>query len=147
MRYSEARSGRVFVLRLDDGEIVHEAIEDFAKLHSIRAATVLLVGGADHGSRLVVGPRQDRSLLLEPMIHTLEHVHEATGTGTLFPDEEGNPLLHLHMACGRQEETITGCARSGVKVWRVMEVVLTELLDTTARRVVEEPLGLKLLRP
>jgi len=32
-------------------------------------------------------------------------------------------------------------------VWRVMEVILHELAGTTARRVVEEPLGLKLLRP
>lgn len=30
MKYSEARPGRIFVLRLEDGEIVHEVIERFA---------------------------------------------------------------------------------------------------------------------
>jgi len=56
-------------------------------------------------------------------------------------------MLHMHMACGREGETTTGCIREGVKVWHVMEVVLFEIVGTTAKRVVEEPLGLKLLRP
>jgi predicted DNA-binding protein with PD1-like motif len=70
-----------------------------------------------------------------------------SGVGTLFLDDEGQPILHMHMACGRQGATITGCVRRGVKVWHVMEVVITELLDTPARRMTEPPLGLKLLRP
>lgn len=51
------------------------------------------------------------------------------------------------MACGRSGATVTGCIREGVKVWRVMEVIIQELLGTEAKRVVEEPLGLKLLHP
>ena len=31
MKYSEAKPGRIFVIRLEDGDIVHEAIESFAK--------------------------------------------------------------------------------------------------------------------
>ncbi|MFA6414187.1 MAG: DUF296 domain-containing protein, partial [Syntrophales bacterium] len=68
-------------------------------------------------------------------------------TGTLFPDEDGAPILHMHMACGRREETVTGCIRSGVKVWRVMEVILYELLDTRAVRRQEPPTNFKLLQP
>ena len=147
MKYSEAQQGRVFILRLEDGEIVHEVIEKFALDHEIRAASLVIVGGADDGSRLVVGPEEDRGLPLNPMKLTLENAHEITGTGTLFWDEQGQPLLHMHMACGRKEETITGCIREGVKVWHIMEVVIFELLTTTAKRVVEEPLGLKLLQP
>lgn len=147
MKYSEARLGRVFVLRLEDGEIVHEIIEKFAQDHGIQAASLVIVGGADDGSRLVVGPAEDRGLPLNPMKLALESAHEITGTGTLFRDEEGVPLLHMHMACGRKAETITGCIREGVKVWHIMEVIIHELLDTTAKRVVEEPLGLKLLQP
>ena len=147
MRYSEARQGRVFVLRLEDGEIVHEVIEQFALDHDIRAASLVIVGGADDGSRLVVGPAEDRGLPLDPMITALEHVHEVSGTGTLFLDDDGQPILHMHMACGREKQTITGCIRQGVKVWHVMEVIIFEILDTTARRLHEEPLGLKLLSP
>lgn len=147
MKYAEARSGRVFILRLEDGEIVHEVIEQFAIDHQIEAAYLVILGGADDGSRLVVGPKDDRKLPLEPMKTCLQNAHEVTGTGTLFRDEEGTPLLHMHMACGRSEKTTTGCIREGVKVWRVMEVVIHELVGTDARRLVEEPLGLKLLQP
>lgn len=147
MKFSQARQGRVFILRLEDGEIVHEVIERFAVDQKIAAAALTILGGADDGSKLVVGPLEDRLLPLHPMQHVLEHAHEVSGTGTLFPDADGHPILHMHMACGRQGETITGCIRGGVKVWRVMEVVIFELLDTNARRLVEEPLGLKLLQP
>ncbi len=147
MKFSEARQGRVFVLRLEDGEIVHEEIEQFAKEQHIKAASIVLVGGADDGSRLVVGPAEDRKLPLQPMQLTLQNAHEVSGTGTLFCDEEGTPLIHMHMACGRGDETITGCIRSGVKVWHVMEVVIHELVETEAKRVLEKPLDLKLLSP
>ena len=60
MKYSEAKQGRVFILRLEDGDIVHEEIEKFASDHSICAAGLIILGGADQGSQLVVGPKQDR---------------------------------------------------------------------------------------
>jgi predicted DNA-binding protein with PD1-like motif len=147
MKYSQAQQGRTFILRLEDGEIVHEVIEQFARDQGITAAALIIIGGADDGSRLVVGPEEDRGLPLSPMKRALENAHEVTGTGTIFEDEQGAPLLHMHMACGREGDTTTGCIREGVKVWHVMEVVLFELLTPTAKRVVEEPLGLKLLRP
>lgn len=147
MKYSEARQGRVFVIRLEDGDIVHEVLEQFAIDHKIEAASLTVVGGADDGSRLVVGPQEDRGLPLTPMKLQLEHAHEVTGTGTLFRDDEGVPLLHMHMSCGRKEHAVTGCIREGVKVWHVMEVILFELVDCSAKRLVEEPLGLKLLSP
>ncbi len=147
MKYEEAKMGRVFVIRLEDGEIVHEIIETFAREHQIRAAALVTLGGADDGSTLVVGPREDRMLPVVPMTRVLGNAHEAAGTGTLFPDEAGAPILHMHLACGRGEETITGCIRTGVKVWRVMEVILFELLDTRAVRRQEPPTNFKLLQP
>lgn len=147
MKYSQARQGRVFILRLEDGEVVHDEIEQFAKDQGIQAAALIILGGADDGSRLVVGPEQDRGLPLKPMERVLENAHEVAGTGTLFLDESGQPLIHMHMACGRKGQTTTGCIRQGVKVWHIMEVIVFELLDTAAKRVKEEPLGLKFLQP
>jgi predicted DNA-binding protein with PD1-like motif len=147
MKYSEAKQGRIFVIRLEDGDIVHEVLEQFAIDHNIQGASLIAVGGADDESRLVVGPEEDRGLPLNPMTLQLEHAHEITGTGTLFRDDEGTPLLHMHMSCGRKKKTVTGCIREGVKVWHVMEVVLFELVDCSAKRLVEQPLGLKLLHP
>ncbi|NIT59971.1 MAG: DUF296 domain-containing protein, partial [Aliifodinibius sp.] len=31
MKYSEAKQGRIFVIRLEDGDIVHDEIERFAR--------------------------------------------------------------------------------------------------------------------
>ena len=147
MRYSEAGLGRTFVIRLEDGDIVHEEIEKFAREKSITAATLTILGGADLGSKLVVGPEDGRSETIHPMELTLDNVHEVSGTGTVFPDEEGNPLLHMHMACGRNGKTVTGCIRTGVRVWHIMEVVLTELVDTKSVRILDEVTGFKLLSP
>jgi len=147
MKYSEARQGRVFVIRLEDGDVVHEVIEAFASEHGIHAATLIAVGGADDGSRLIVGPAEDRAQPVVPMQTRLQHVHEVAGVGTLFPGPDGKPSLHMHMACGRQEKTVTGCVRAGVRTWHVMEVIITELVDCSARRVVEPATGFALLQP
>ena len=37
MKYSEAQQGRVFAMRLEDGDIVHEVIEKFARDKNIQA--------------------------------------------------------------------------------------------------------------
>ena len=147
MKYAEAGAGRIFVIRLEDGDIVHEVIEKFARELDIKAAALIVLGGADLDSKLVVGPKKGRAKPLHPMEHILEDVHEVSGTGTLFPDDQGNPILHMHMACGRKSSTVTGCIRTGVKVWHVMEVILFELIDTTGRRLVDPETGFKLLIP
>ncbi len=147
MKYSEAKQGRVFVIRLEDGEVVHEVIEAFAAEHGIRAAKLIALGGADDGSKLVAGPKEDRSQPVAPMEISLRHAHEVAGVGTLFPGPDGKPSLHMHMACGRREKTATGCVRAGVRTWHVMEVILTELVDCTARRAVEPTTGFALLQP
>lgn len=147
MKVSEAKQGRVFIIRLEDGDILHESIEQFARESQIVAGACLVLGGADAGSQLVVGPADGRASEIEPMAHLLDQVHEITGTGTLFPDKQGNPVLHMHIACGSEDQTITGCVRRGVRVWHVMEVVLFELLQTRARRLPDAATGFELLVP
>lgn len=145
MKFTQAKQGRIFILRLEDGEVLHAEIEKFARAQSIAAAGLIIVGGADEGSRLVVGPQDGKARSIDPLENVLGDVYEVAGTGTLFPDEDGQPVLHLHAACGRAGETVTGCTRSGVKVWQIMEVILFELLDTGATRVFDPTLGFKLL--
>ena len=147
MKYSEAKQGRIFVIRLEDGDILHEAIEGFAREKDIKAASLIALGGADKGSRLIVGPEDGRAAKIVPMPFELSDVHEISGTGTLFPDDKGRPTLHMHIACGREDKTVTGCVRDGVKVWHVMEVILYELLDSSASRMPDKATGFKLLRP
>jgi predicted DNA-binding protein with PD1-like motif len=148
MRYAQASQGRIFVLRLEHGDVLHEEIERFCLDRSIRAAALLVVGGADQGSRLVVGPERGDRVPVVPQIHALGGVHEVAGTGTVFWDQAaGRPTAHVHLACGRGDDALAGCVRQGVVVWQVMEVVLWELVDTTAVRAPDPQLGFSLLQP
>lgn len=147
MRYSQGTVGRVFVVRLEDGDILHECLEQLARAENVRAASVIVVGGADAGSRLVVGPQASRATPIIPVETGLDGVHEIAGTGTIFPDDQGRPQLHLHAACGRGVGTVTGCVRAGVKTWHVLEAIVTEIRDTPAVRRREETTGFTLLQP
>jgi predicted DNA-binding protein with PD1-like motif len=147
MRFSEAKQGRVFVLRLEDGEILHTTVENFARKHEILAAALIVLGSADKGSKLVVGPEQGRSSTVVPMERVLGDAGEIAGVGTIFPDAHGQPILHMHIACGRGDETVTGCVRRGVQAWHVMEIVLWELLDISSRRLPDAATGFELLNP
>ena len=147
MKFTTAKIGRVFILRLEDGEILHETVEAFAREQGIRAAALIVLGGADEGSKLVVGPAEARSSPVVPMEHILAGTCESTGVGTIFPNAEGKPVLHMHIACGRKDSTVTGCVRRGVKVWQVMEVILWELNGTDAKRVLDPATGFELLQP
>ena len=147
MKYSEANPGRIFIIRLEDGDVVHEVIEDFARVKGIQSAAMIILGGADTDSKLVVGPEEGRSEKISPMHIILDNVHEMAGTGTLFPNEKGEPVLHMHAACGRDGSTVTGCVREGVKVWHVMEVILFELAGSSAIRSLDSITGFELLQP
>lgn len=148
MKFSQAKQGRVFIIRLEDGDIIHEQIENFAKEQSVKAASLIILGGADKGSCLVTGPEKGRGVSpVVPKEQLLNNVNEIAGTGTIFPDENNEPVLHMHMACGRGSDTITGCIRNGVKVWHIAEVILFELTDTNACRVMDSEIGFKLLEP
>lgn len=145
MEHAEAARGRVFVLRLHNGEVLHESIERFASEKKIKEATVIAVGGADSGSRLTVGPEDPDASPITPMYHVLEGQHEFTGTGTIFPNSDGAPILHMHCSCGRAGRSVTGCVRSGVIVWLVMEVVITEIVASGSKRLLDEASGFEIL--
>lgn len=147
MRYTSAKQGRVFVIRLEDGEVLQESIENFALKMGICSAKLQLLGGADKGSKLIVGPREGRASVIEPMIHILDEMHEVVGNGTIFLNEQNIPRLHCHVVCGRKDKTICGEIREGLVVWHVMEVIITELVDCDARRYIDPNTGFELLYP
>jgi len=147
MKYSKAEIGRVFVVRLEDGDILHECVEKLAKKEKIKAAGVLFVGGADTKSRIVVGPEKGRSRVIHPMTYLLDGVHEASGVGTIFPDGKGVPTLHMHSAFGRKGYTRTGCVRTGVRIWHIGEVIIFEITGTVSFRKKDRKTGFDLLEP
>ena len=145
MQYSQGAVGRVFTLRLEDDERVPDCIERFALEHDVKTALCTLLGGVDRG-RIVAGPKDGEAPVIDPILCPVEGAHEVLGMGTLFPDEGGAPVLHLHAATGREGDATVGCSRAGVDVWLVGEVIILEILGARGRRRPEPPSGFSLLQ-
>lgn len=145
MKFTEAKQGRIFILRLEDGDILPNTIEDFAQKKGIRSGMVLFLGGTAKGSKLVVGPQDDQAAKPKKMITQLRGTSEGHGVGTIFTGEAGTPLLHLHGSFGREEKSLTGCTREGITTWLVGEVVIIEMVDTQAGRKLDPFSGFELL--
>lgn len=146
MNYTEAKLGRIFILRLYQGERIHEVLEKFATGKKVSSAICFFLGGTEDKSKVVVGPKDGKAMPPDPMVMMLKGVHEGCGVGTIFVDEQGKPKLHMHASFGRDDEAITGCVRMGVDVWQIGEVVILELEGASAKRVKDTATGFELLR-
>lgn len=146
MKASKGKLGRVFVIRLEDGDKLPDCIEQFAEKKGISVGHVILIGGIGEG-QIVVGPRYSDVMPPEPMLLPLDGAHEVSGVGVLAPDENGKPVLHIHAALGRSGQTVTGCLRPGVKTWLVAEAILYEILGAKVKRVKDKRSGFILLQP
>ncbi|MDD5311699.1 MAG: DNA-binding protein [Dehalococcoidia bacterium] len=146
MLYTEGKIGRVFVIRLEDDDVLPSCVEQFAVKHNIIVGQAILVGGIESGN-LVVGPRKNTEMPPDPMLVPIDGVHEVVGVGVLAPDKKGKPVLHMHAALGRSGKTTTGCVRMGVKTWQVGEVVLYEILGADVARLPDKKTGFELMVP
>ena len=146
MKACEGQMGRVFVLRLEDGDVVPECIEQFAEEKGISVGHVVLVGGIG-GGEVVVGPRRSEERPPEPMLLPVDSAHEIMGVGVLALGEDGKPRLHMHAALGRSGQTMSGDIRSGITVWFVGEVILYEILGADVARIWNDESGFALLEP
>lgn len=145
MRYSQGAIGRIFVLQLEDGDLLNDAVEAFAREEKVERALAFYLGGAADGSKVVVGPDAAHEDAIIPLIHLLAGPQEILAMGTLFPNEERQPVLHMHAASGREGGATVGCTRAGLRTWLVGEVVLLEIVGTQARRKLDAPTGFQLL--
>ena len=146
MKACEGQIGRVFVIRLEDGDVVPECIERFAEENGVFVGQAILVGGIGGGD-VVVGPRRSAEMPPTPMLLPIDGAHEVVGVGILAPGEDGKPVLHIHAALGRSGQTMTGCLRLGVATWLVGEVILYEILGANVARIKDEQSGFELLEP
>ncbi|MBS4022603.1 MAG: DNA-binding protein [Dethiobacter sp.] len=146
MKFAEGRMGRVFVIRLEDGDIVPNCIEEFALENNIKAAHAVILGGIG-GGEVVVGPRKSAQMPPEPMLLPVDGAHELIGLGILAPAPDGRPVLHMHASLGRSGNTLTGCLRPGVKTWLMAEVIIYEIVGTDTTRVRDEKSGFLFLEP
>lgn len=147
MKFSQGQLGRVFVVRLEDGDRLPETLEQFAAAQNIAVAQVILVGGIGSGE-VVVGPRHSDRMPPDPMTVPLDGAHEVAAVGVIAPTgAERKPVLHIHGAMGRSGKTTAGCLREGVNTWMVGEAIVIEVTGTAAARVLDDATGFTLLEP
>lgn len=144
MKASEGKIGRVFILRLEDGDVVPTCIEKFAAEKKIRHGHAVLIGGIG-GGQVVSGPRFTDIMPPDPVLLPVDGAHEVVGIGIIAPDKDGKPVLHIHAALGRAGHTLTGCLRPGVTTWLVGEAIIYEITGATARRLPDKASGFELM--
>ena len=144
MKSTEGKLGRVFMLRLEDGDVVPGCIEKFCVAKKIKNGQVVLIGGIG-GGQVVSGPRFSDKMPPDPMLLPVDGAHEVVGVGIIAPDEKGKPVLHIHAALGRAGKTLTGCLREGVTTWLIGEAIIYEITGATARRLIDPKSGFELM--
>ncbi len=144
MKTQEGRVGRVFLVKFEHGEDLIQEILNMAEKKRIDTAFVMLLGALQKAN-IVTGPKEC-IIPPDPIWHSIESGHEIVAMGTLICGDDGKPSLHLHGALGHDNESLTGCLRSGTEVYLVVEGVIMEMEGIKARRVLDPLLGLKTLR-
>lgn len=145
MKFTEGKAGRVFIVQLENGDIIPDSIENFAAEQNIKIAYVTIVGGVCTGN-VVVGPRDTGAPKPEPILLPVNEAHEILASGIIAPSEEGKPVLHIHGALGRAGNTLSGCLRPGIETWLTGEAVVQEITGVDAKRLLDQESGFKLLR-
>ena len=144
MKATEGHIGRVFVLRLEDGDVIPDCIERFAAEKKISIGQVILVGGIGSG-KIVVGPKDSAEMPPQPVLLPVSGAHEVVGVGIIAPDKDNKPVLHIHASLGRFNKALTGCLRPGVATWLVAEAVIYEILGAKAARLPDKKSGFDLM--
>jgi predicted DNA-binding protein with PD1-like motif len=142
MRYTQGKLGRVFVMRMDDGEDILEAVRTLLIKEQVGSALIQVLG-ALRSARMVTGP-QKPVLPPTPQFQEIEGAWEVLALGTAYPSEDG-PKIHLHGSLGWGSDVMTGCLRERASTYLIVEAVVIEILGLKARREMDSASGMFLL--
>jgi uncharacterized protein len=141
MQYTEGQIGRVFVVRIDDGEDMLLSLHQFIADKNIQAGSIHFLGALMNG-RMVTGPEEP---IIPPVPHFVmfEGGWEIFGVGTIYPGD-GGPHIHYHASVGRSGHALTGCLREKAITYLIVEAVIMEFTGLSARREFDEKMQLHL---
>jgi predicted DNA-binding protein with PD1-like motif len=141
MQYTEGQLGRVFVVRIDDGEDMLVSLRQFILDKNIQSGSITFLGALMNG-RMVTGPEEP---VIPPVPHFVmfEGGWEVFGVGTIYPGESG-PHIHYHASVGRSGHALTGCLREQAITYLIIEAVIMEFTGLKARREFDQKTQLHL---
>ncbi|MCL7486619.1 MAG: DNA-binding protein [Desulfobulbaceae bacterium] len=131
MEYQAGQAGRVFYVRFDDGEDLHQGIRELVAREKVQCGWFQIFGGLRRAG-VVTGPREP-VMPPDPVWRDVRDTREVIGTGSVLWDDD-KPLIHLHAAMGHHGETLTGCVRKDTRVYLVIEMILLEVTDIDVTR-------------
>ncbi len=131
MQYTEGQIGRVFVVRIDNGEDMLQSLRQFILDKNIQSGSIQFLGALMNG-RMVTGPEEP---VIPPVPHFVmfEGGWEVFGVGTIYPGE-GGPHIHYHASVGRSGHALTGCLREKAITYLIVEAIIIEFTGLSARR-------------
>ena len=138
MEYSKGSIGRVFTVRLDQGDDILSELEGLAVAEDISSAMFMMLGAVKEAN-LVVGPKTN-DVPPDPQWAKFNDAHELLGIGNIFR-EDGKPKIHLHSAAGRGESIKVGCLRGDSEVFMVVEIFIMEISGVSANRIFDPKRG------
>lgn len=141
MQYSEGQVGRVFTVRIDDGEDFIREVRRFVTAMNIRSGMIHFLGAA-RSAKIVTGPKEP----LIPPVPRIEEIFggwELFGFATIYPGEE-RPSIHIHTVAGKGIRSLAGCLRERAEVYVVVEAIITEFIGISAKRTLDEKTGVDL---
>ena len=143
MQYTDAKLGRIFLLKFDHGDVFVDSLGAFARKERLKAAALVFIGALNKGD-LVTGPKKP-VIPPEPNWVSFDGAWEVMGIGTIFTNKKG-PQIHVHTAMGKKMKTLTGCVRKKSEVFLVIEAVVFELKGVKATKDIDPKTGLNLLK-
>ncbi|MTI82467.1 MAG: DUF296 domain-containing protein [Firmicutes bacterium] len=142
MKYTKGKVGRVFVVKVENGDDLIFELKKLAQKESIEAGVCYIIGALKEAS-MVTGPKECTQPP-EPVWRTFSDCREILAIGTLFRDDR-EPVLHLHGTTGKGDQTLTGCIRGESQIYLVAEVIILELINTGAIKEFDAEFGFKML--
>ena len=144
MQYTEGSIGRIFYVRIDDGEDFLSTITDFVQEKNIRAGVIQFLGALSGGT-MVTGPEQE---VLPPDQHSEQFSGgwELFGYATITPGTTA-PHIHFHCSVGRGKQAMTGCIREIARVYIIVEAVIMEIAGLDITRLHDQHTGMTLPSP
>lgn len=136
MQYAQGQVGRVFVVRIDNGEDFLVSMQRFITDKGITCGSITFLGALMNG-RMVTGPEEP---VIPPVPHFVmfEGGWEVFGVGTIYPGEGGVPHIHYHASVGRAGHALTGCLREKAKTFLIIEAIIIEFSGLLGRREFDE---------
>lgn len=144
MKYSEGKTGRVFVIKFDHEDDLNLELEKFAKKEKIKTAFFIFLGGIKSG-KMVAGPKK-AVMPPEPAWVDFHGGWEVFGTGSVFTDDQKKPCVHIHTSMGKSKKTLAGCIRKDSRVFGAVEAVMYEVKGAKVLKERDAATGLKMLK-